>query len=88
MNHQLRLLLPSCPAVQVSRGAEDAKDSLKDAGSKVQNAADSSSKDAQRKADDVSKDSEGILKKVRQTSFEGLCSRRDSPICIASGTTR
>jgi hypothetical protein len=49
----------------VSRGAEDLKDNIKDAGSKLQSDSDSASKDLHNKADNAADDSEGMLKKVR-----------------------
>jgi hypothetical protein len=49
----------------VSRGAEDLKDNIKDAGSKLQSDSDSASKDLRNKADNTADDSEGMLKKVR-----------------------
>jgi hypothetical protein len=55
----------------VSRGAEDAKDNIKDAGSKLQSETHSSTKDIKKHADSAADDSEGLLKKVRHC--QSLC---------------
>lgn len=71
----LPLLLHLPSLLQVSRGAEDVKDSIKDAGNKLKGdshsasndlskKADRTGKDIQNRAEDAADDSEGLLKKV------------------------